>query len=519
MPQSRKRDTALHELVHSLTQAERRYYILFTRQSAHSEASTYESIFHALLQMPVYDEQSLIDQAAKTPMRTHFSAFKYQMQSHILRAMRHFHENRDAERTLLEANASLAILAEKGLWKIFDKTLQKAQRLAQSHQRWHHQLRLLDWQRTAIHHSPSPINSLLQIQVDEQQVLQHLAQEHHLKSLHARIRLLAKQRGTAPATAPQDTVQAILSEFQVQNPAAPQSTVAAICYHNLLGIAALLQAQYTEAFTHLNEARKHWFAQPAIITLEQDLFRVSLTNFFNACLFTDQMEAHAAAEDDLVTLGDLSTTNRLHLDDLRHYNRLRYALNRARLEDGHQLIPEIEAWLQVNAHHIDPARTMHFWHNIQLFHFFAADWRSALRYTRRIQNQAHPELRADIAAFSDIMELLLLHETDDPELLSYRLRAYQRKIHRKKGFPLGETVVKLLNAILLDAQGPIADHARRPLKPNAAEQTPWETALTKLQTLETQDKPPFGYWELRIWVESHATQTPLPQAFTQRMKG
>lgn len=501
--QARKRDDSLHELVLSMTPAERRYYMLFTRRSAHADASAYESIFQALVQMTQYEEQTLIDQLADLKMRTHFSAFKYQMHSHVMRALRHFHENRDPERQLLEAMANLSILSEKGLWESFDKALHKALRLAETHQRWHHQLRLLDWQRIAIHHLPAQALSLTQLQAAEQAVHQVLHLEGRLKSLHARIRLLAKQRGTPTPGTPADSVQDILSELQATCAEAPEALVSAACFHNVHGIAALLQGRYEQAFLHLDAARRHWFTQPGIITLEQDLFRVSLTNFFNACLFTDRMEAHAAAEADLLNLGDLSSTSRLQLDDLRHYNRLRYALNRANFATGKDLIPEIEAWLRVNAPQLDPARTMHFLHNIQLFQFFQADWKTALRTTRRLQNQAHPELRADIAAFSDIMELLLLFETDELEFLSYRLRAYQRKIHRKKGHGLGEIVAKLLNAILTDT--------------NSQAQS-FNTALQKLQTIETQSKPPFGYWELRIWVESHATQTPLTQAFTQRLK-
>lgn len=504
MTASRKRDDSLHALVGSLTQAERRYYVLFVRQTAHEGVAAYEAVFHALLGMEVYEEEALMETVAGMGLRTPFSAFKYQMEGHVLKALRQFHAQRDADRVLLEAMGTLAVLAEKALWRAFDKHLQKAMRLAESCERWHDLLRLLDWQRVAVHHSPSPTHSLLQLQGRSQEVLGRVMAEQQARSLHARMRLLAKQRGTVHGAASEDRPQAVIAELDGLFPEVPGWTIAAICYHNVHGIAALMEGRYAAAFDHLQAASDGWWAHPHLITLEQDLFRVSLTNYFNACLFTGRMDAHGEAETALASLSDLSWSHRLHLDDLRHYNRLRYVLNTGRFAEGRVMMPTIDGWLQENGHRLDPARTVHFLHNIQLFYFFAAEWQVALRYTRRIQHQAHPELRADITNYSDIMELLLLLELEDLEFLGYRLRACQRKIGRKKGFALAEIATRLLTKVLND-RGPAAGH--------------YEEALRRLEGLLAAGKPPFGYWEFRIWVESHVRGRLLTEVFLERVGG
>jgi hypothetical protein len=531
VPRQRKRDDTLYVLVQSMTQQERRYYVRFARQFAHGEDSPYLQVFQLLANMEAYNEKALLEQLPDTH-RQHFSATKYQLHAHILRGLRQYHQDRDADTVLLNARQELSILAEKGLWKAFEKVLHRAERLADHHERWSHLLALLDLKRNALLHQPTWKEGLQastwkedlqELRTREVEYTRQLDQENALKSLHTRIRLLAKLRGKPAPTPDADHLEAILEDLaaatpsipsgkgvpaEANTPDVPAGKVAAACYYNILGIAALLRGQYAEAFNHLNAVRLHWFAHHAFIGLHQDLFRTSLTNFFNVCLFTGDMVAYTEAEQSLIHLTDISTNNRLQIDDLRYYNRLRYALNRGLFEEGKTLTTEIDTWLQAQERHLDPARVMHFLHNIQLFHFFDANFKTALKYTRRIQSQENADLRKDIQAFSHLMELILRYELDDHNLLEYQLRAYQRRFKTTKPAKpqdLAKTVTTLMTSLLAN---PTTD-----TKPHFTE------AATLLQTWEPnpETQPPFGYWEIRLWAESRACGVGVRDHFLDKL--
>lgn len=500
---SRKRDDSLHALVRSMSQQERRYYARFAQQHAHTGGSIYLRIFQQLAQMAVYDEAALLSDLQDALPQAQFSALKYQLQAHVLRALRQYHQDGDVDTLLLNALQELAILYDKGLWRTFDRVLHRARRLGQQHERWAALLHLLDWERNSLLLSPSPAQDLQGLRAEEQRLTQMLDQENALKNLHTRIRLLAKLRGT-PTASPHDDLGQVLHTLQEVAPEPPTAVVAAACYHNVLGIAALLESRHVDAFHHLDRVRHLWFSHASMIGLHRDLFRTSLTNFLNASLFLGKMEVYLEVEEALQRLHGISSSDRLQLDDLRHYNRLRYCLNRGLLAEGRQLLPAIEAWLQQNAQHLDPARVMHFLHNVQLLHFFGGDFKLALRQTRLLQQQGHSHLRADILEFSYLMELLLLFQTGDLQLLEYRLRAYQRRIRARRGQELGKLVAALMGKLLATSPPSLS---------------PFQVAVSKLAEWEATDPRalPFGYWELRLWMESQASQLPIHEYFQQKM--
>lgn len=129
------------QLVRSLTKAEKRFFNLF---SALSEGDkNYVKLFNALEKMSEYDEKKLKKKLAGERFLNNLSYEKNYLFKMLLRSLRIFHDESDAENTLHSRFMDLNILTEKGLYTASRETLKKAMNLARASNRSEYQIALL----------------------------------------------------------------------------------------------------------------------------------------------------------------------------------------------------------------------------------------------------------------------------------------------------------------------------------------------------------------------------------------
>lgn len=488
-----------------MSRQEKRYYHRWTQMHAHRGDSPYLIIFQQVAAMPHYDEAALLESLPDGPFKDRFAVTKHQMQAHILRALRQYHNRMDTDAVLRNALHELAILYDKGLWPSFRKVFRRALRLAQQAERFHIHLELLDWQRKALlFENSEPLQATLTgIHAEETALLQRIRIESSLKALHQRIYVLAKLRSDKSPDTGGDRPEAILDALNAVTDAPPTDFVAAVCYHNTRGIAALLRRNYATAFEELSQARQRWIARTGMARLHHHLYLISMTNYFNTCFYANEMQAFEQAGRDLDLIRDLPPRSRIQLRGLHYDLRLLYLLNFARFTEGTQLIAEIDDWLKRNERYLDLGRRLHFWHNIALFLFFAGAPAKALRYVRHIRAQEGTELRPDILRFSVVLDLVLHYQTGDSRLLESRLRTLQRIISRTGGNGLTALTHRLIRQLRSEP----AAKARRQLV---------RDAVRGLES-HAESPPEFGQLEIRFWLESLLKGMPLPDYLREKV--
>lgn len=122
----------LHELVHSLSLSERRYFKRFAARADSDVKQQYVLLFDTIAQMTTHDEVILTKKLEKLNVSTtYLAADKYYLYGVVLKTLRSYHEGRSARLRVREYLADVEILFAKGLIPHCLQILKKARQYAE----------------------------------------------------------------------------------------------------------------------------------------------------------------------------------------------------------------------------------------------------------------------------------------------------------------------------------------------------------------------------------------------------
>ncbi len=135
----------LHELIHSLTKSEKRYFTVFT--SIHKESNNYVKLFNAIHAQKEYDEGAIIEQFKHEDFIRQFSVAKNYLMNLVLKSLSNHHQK---AKKSIELNAFLTeieVLYWKGLYKLSHKKINQAKKIAEKYDMNHYLLLINYWDR------------------------------------------------------------------------------------------------------------------------------------------------------------------------------------------------------------------------------------------------------------------------------------------------------------------------------------------------------------------------------------
>jgi len=135
----------LHELIHSLTKSEKRYFSVFT--SIHKESNNYVKLFNAIHAQKEYDEDAILDQFKKEDFIRQFSVAKNYLMNLVLKSLSNHHQKAKKSIELNTFLTEIEVLYWKGLFKLCQKRINQAKKIAQKYDMTHYLLLINYWDR------------------------------------------------------------------------------------------------------------------------------------------------------------------------------------------------------------------------------------------------------------------------------------------------------------------------------------------------------------------------------------
>lgn len=120
----------LHELIHSLTKTEKRYYKLFVTRTAGAKNTFALKVFDAIAKQKTYDEEKLLAQFTGESFTTNFAAYKNIIYNTVLRALLQYHESTQQQEALHAQVRHVKLLIDKNLFKQAYKLNQRIRKKA-----------------------------------------------------------------------------------------------------------------------------------------------------------------------------------------------------------------------------------------------------------------------------------------------------------------------------------------------------------------------------------------------------
>ena len=141
---------SLHQLIHSLSKTEKKYFKDFSGQG------NYIRLFDAINNQNEYDEQKLLKKFSEEPFVKSFSVAKNYLYEAILKSLRAYQAGKLMDDVSYEKLQNLKILNEKGLYDRLENQLQKLKQLCYDYELYPRLLEVIAFETTLNHAQTKP---------------------------------------------------------------------------------------------------------------------------------------------------------------------------------------------------------------------------------------------------------------------------------------------------------------------------------------------------------------------------
>ena len=99
---SNKASSNLHQLIKSLTKAEKRYFKVYSSRHTIGDKNNYQMIFDAIEKQTSYDEGAIIRKFKNESFINRFSITKNRLYDHVLKSLDAYHSNSSINAQLMD---------------------------------------------------------------------------------------------------------------------------------------------------------------------------------------------------------------------------------------------------------------------------------------------------------------------------------------------------------------------------------------------------------------------------------
>lgn len=502
------RTDALHELIHSLSPNERRYFKLHSLPGGGDAESNSMRIFEVLLAQPSYDEAALKLAFAHSPIAKHLSSEKSYLYQLILRSLRSMGEEGD-HRTMIRVQIENAILLfERGLYIQCQKALRRGRKLCEETENHLYLLEILVWERRLWKilndkGRKEIADDLIRGQLGSLEKLLHTYQYYNL---YDRMFLLTQQKFSLQEQPDHPELQAILADPLLHDIAKADSFEARHFYWQCQAWRHQLTGNQEQLYHAFSESVAWWEAHPVMQRNEATRYISTLSNLLHAATVRGSYDefppilAKIRATKAAHHHGDVQVLNGLY------YYELLYCLNKADWECAVMIAKEIVAFLNRVGNQIPFSRRIAFHYNLSILSFVLEDYSAALKWVNAIVDESGPEIREDIQHFARILVILLHFELGNWELLEYLHRStYRYLFNRQQLNPYAKRLMETLKR-LMD-------------RPETIDQAQELRSLRRdLDQLTSDEKSSPGLNELYCWIDSKLHRQSMRVTMGERLR-
>ena len=142
-----KKSKALHDLVHSLSANEKRFFKIYASRHQIGGKNNYVKLFEVFDKLSAYDEQKIIERVEEGGFVKHFSAERNYLYQILLECLDVYHKDSSVDKQISKLTNIARVLANKKLDEQSAKVLQKALDLAEFHNRFESLLPIFQLQK------------------------------------------------------------------------------------------------------------------------------------------------------------------------------------------------------------------------------------------------------------------------------------------------------------------------------------------------------------------------------------
>lgn len=458
-------------LIARMSPNEKRFFKLYAKKHQGKQQPNHILVFDAINQLQKPDEEQLRKKLKGKAVLDFLASEKRKLYSLILDALFAFTSGKDGFGSVTRKLNFEEILRAKGLHKQALNILLKAKKEAIQTEAFFLQCEILLRERTLIKHlQPAQWQQRLEALWDEsRQARLYLNDWLRVREMHDRV--LSRVRKDfvsdeaysyflSQETKSDDLLARIDDTFpiSIQNYA---WQIRGFMAH-AAGLAAEAKFYF---FQNLELFRSHLQLRKK----DEITYKVILSNYLHSCYQTQSYEEFEEALQEFRALpaGDWDQEGE-HFQNLAFYELLFY-INRLKLEEAVERLPEICEKIERFGDRVNPARLLSFYYNFAILYYLQEDFSNCLIWLGNIRGLSKLGSRTDLQRLARLLEILLHLEAENYGLVDSLCRSTKREFQKGQSpraleslcldylpklakYTLGEERKKLLKAFSRDLQ-------------------------------------------------------------------
>lgn len=497
-----KKDS-LHDLIHSMTRQEKRYFKLFIGEKQGEQRSKYSLLFDLLAEMEAFDQEKLKANFAWVNFRSSYTMAKRYLHDKILESLAAYQTPDTSAQQLEVLIQQIRILRNKQLYKQVSRKIALAKRLAYKVQDNIHLLEILIEERSLMIHNARSVfqgNALLRLNEEmeattagirlEQQV-QHLQYQFFTRMSHPTRQALTEVAG-------------YLEELKALNVLDRDGFMSKISYYVTLNQYHFFNSDYVDSQQALAKAVALFRDHPEMISEHPSPYLGLVHNYANRCIL---LSDHQPVIECLKLLRDFPVrNNKLENQRLESYfgMGLLLILNSGQTNENQGFLELILSEIRKPKPRLSLRFLLNLKWMISIWHLQAGDCKVALTWTKEVmQDPAHTAIKVYSHLLS-LVEMIIHFELGNEDWLEYRLRSHQIQLNKSSAYAFEKLFVKHLKAIIREPDSVSREQAFGDFLANV-----------KVLNKDPNEHAVFTFFDFEAWVTSKVQKITFQQAIQQ----
>lgn len=427
--------TFLHDLVKSLTKAEKRYL----KVNSGANERNYIQLFEALLTQKVYDEEQLVKEFEGANFLKHLAVNKQYLYELLLRSLTKFGQQKVEDKVYQKINA-VHVLYEKGLFKAAMVALKKGQNLAQKYELYDLLILLYSAQKKLITHKQfrkKEDKSIQEVYEAEAFALQQIKNTNEYWYLTQQITQFQLKFQRIQNEEQQKYLEEITQSPLFQNQNLATNFKSKVYYFQANATYYFLQGNVKEAY-QTNEAFLNLLeAQPTFLKIYVNQYLATLNNMLIDSLIIGKYDILEEGINRLLKIPKRPEFKSIKNIESRVFRQrylllLNWSLRQKEFEKAMEWMPDIENGLEQFGTKIEKHHRITFYYLNAYLCFQNQLYEDALKWNNYILNTKKEDVVKEVFHFARDLNLLIHYELGNYDLLESLLQSTPQYLRSRR---------------------------------------------------------------------------------------
>lgn len=479
----------LHELIHSMSKSEKRYFKLTAQDS---KETSYLILFDLIANQSVYNEIDLKKKIKGKIDLKNFPTHKNYLLNAVLKNLTSFHQEGSLSSKTSSSIYTIRLLLDKALYRQSFKLIQKSQKFAELSENFNLLLDIVNLK--LVYYETIMDNDKVNDTFQEIFKIQDLSQNlESIRFLHHKMYELISSLGEFKRNQLEQKAKNILQNKLLLQEDNALSLEAKIRFNEIYFLYYYIQNDFIKAFSYSSRSVELSETSSYYQSEKRDNYISNLNNYLICC---NSLNYFNLSEDVIKKLKSFVTNDKTSKTTISIFiNSALQETNLILLKKEffkiNSLIGEYENKLKLFDSKIVLAHKYGLFINISVLYFINQDYKSALKWTNKVIQGIEPNTRTDVIGYSYLLNVMIHYELGNIDYLDHLIKSTKSYLAKKS--QLEDTADLLFKFIL---QFSMADDKKKFQTENAG-------LIAQIESKKfSKDLDESGYFDIRSWVKS-----------------